>query len=83
MLLKQPKTTCKRLPPRRKKPPVPAVPAVALYAPSPSSLLRLPRCFRSDCRCVKESAMVKCPACGSLGTSTEPLARDTIYVEEY
>lgn len=76
MLRKQPPTGNKPLLRRpRNVPP--------LYVPNPDSLLPHRRCFRVECRAVKPAGAERCPACGSLIDSTEPLVKYTVYVEEF
>jgi len=53
-----------------------------LYTPNPDSLLPYRRCFRASCRAIKPVGVDRCPVCGSLIDSTEPLVKYTVYVEE-
>ena len=60
-----------------------SAPAAPRYEPNPTSLLPLPRCFRSDCRAVKKDENSPCALCGSLITSSYPLVSYTIFVERF
>ena len=62
---------------------LPKVPAPPRYIPHPDSVVRYLRCLWCLTR-VDEHIPVKyqkCPRCGHKGTTTFPLASNTIYVE--
>lgn len=54
-----------------------------LYTPHPDSLLPHPRCCRTSCRAIVPLGYGRCPVCGSMIYSTEPLVKFTIYIEEF
>jgi hypothetical protein len=83
MLLKQPQLS--KVKRRKLRVPRSRFPSLSVprYEPHPTSLLSLPRCFRSDCRAVKRDEKTPCALCGSLITSSYPLASYTMYVEEF
>ena len=55
-----------------------------VYVPHPDSLLRIERCVwdLTPLNPLVPVKFRKCPRCGKFGTSAEPLALRTIYVEE-
>jgi hypothetical protein len=62
---------------------IPTEPIPPVYTPNPESTQVVLRCCRDSCRCIIPAGATKCISCGCMITSTEPLNRLTIYIEEF